>query len=389
MSVQGSEFRVQGRDPGIRVSGVRRRESAQAENRSFGNPETRTLTPGTLLKRAGVLSALVIALSTLGLSAAVAVPEEQVRSAEMTPEIEKAIARGLTYLRLTQNDDGSWGTHFKITQTSLSIMALMVPGHDPRDELYGKSIDRAITYLLGRAKHHGGYFADETSQVLYQHSFAVLALSEAWGQSKRPDIGPALKAAVEILLRSQGPSGGWRYQPRPSGTDISCTGTAIQGLTSAREAGILVPDHVIHKALRCMRAHQSDRTGYFNYGHGGGGGGNPTLYRCGIGPLSLYMLGDRNSVFLRRGLAVLIKQPDTVFSSGGAHFHLAHYYCIQTCYQAGDEYFGYWYPRISRALLGTQAADGSWSGGSQGGMSTSLAVLILGVPYRYLPIYQR
>ena len=335
---------------------------------------------------ASLLSCVILLASVLAVSA-IEIEQEQVRLAEMSPELEKAIDRGLSYLQLSQNADGSWGTHNKVTETSLAIMAMMVPGHDPLDKLYGQNIDNAITYLLNRAKHHGGYFADETSQALYQHSFAVLSLAEVWGQSKRPEIGPALKTAVEILLRSQGPSGGWRYNPRPGGTDISCTGTAIQGLASAREAGILVPDHVIHKALRCMRAHQSDRTGYFNYGHGAGDGGNPTLYRCGIGPLSLYLLGDRNSVSLRRGLAVLIKQPESVFSSSVANFHLAHYYCIQTCYQAGDQYFNYWYPRISRSLLSTQSADGSWGG--QGAMPTALSILTLGVPYRYLPIYQR
>ena len=319
---------------------------------------------------------------------AVDVPEETTRDTKVSPQVKKAIQRGLSYMKLSQNDDGSWGSQHKVTQTSLAIMGFLVPGHDPKEDLYGRQIDRAITYLLTRAKHHGGYFADETSQVLYQHSFAVLALSEVWGQSKRGDIGPALRTAVNILLKAQGSTGGWRYEPRPSGTDISCTGTAIQGLASAREAGILVPDHVINKAIRCMRAHQSRRTGYFNYGQGGADGGNPTLYRCGIGPLSLYLLGDRDSVVLRRGLAVLIKQPESVFQSSGQYF-LAHYYCVQTCYQAGDKYFNYWYPRISRALLAQQQGNGGWGGGSEFGMSTPLAILILGVPYRYLPIYQR
>ena len=318
-------------------------------------------------------------------AASIVVPEERVQTIKLSPEAEKAIKRGLAYLKYTQTEDGSWGGQYKITGASLAILAFMVPGHTPDELEFGPNIDRAISYLLDRGRRHGGYFADETSQVLYQHSYAVLALAEVWGQSRRNDIGPALKKAVDILLRSQGASGGWRYDPRPGGDDISCTTAAVQALASAKEAGIHVPEQVIARAIRCTRSYQSERTGHFNYG--AGGDGSSTLYRAGAGPLSLYMLGDRNSTVLRRGLAVLIKQPDTVFDSGGGH--LAHYYCIQACYQAGDAYFNYWYPRASKWLIKSQQANGSWGAGSGPAFSASLAVLILAVPYRYLPIYQR
>jgi len=319
-------------------------------------------------------------------AAQIEVPEERVGSAEITPETETAIRRGLAFIKYSQNDDGSWGPTYKIAQTSLAIMAFIVEGNTPEEKEYGETIDKAISYLLARARRHGGYFADETSQVLYQHSYAVLALAEVWGQSRRPDVGPALKKAVDILLRAQGSEGGWRYDPKPGGHDISCTTAAVQALASAKEAGIHVPEKAIARAIRCTRSYQSERTGHFGYG--AGGDGVSTLYQAGAGPLSLYMLGDRESAALRRGLAVLIKQPETNFTGGGNY--LAHYYCIQACYQAGDTYFNYWYPRVRRKLLDSQQADGSWSATSGGpAFSTSLSVLILAVPYRYLPIYQR
>jgi len=318
-------------------------------------------------------------------AAEIEVPEERVGAAEITPETEVAIRRGLAFIKYTQEEDGSWGPQYKIAQTALAILAFLVEGNTPDENEYGENIDKGITYLLSRGRRHGGYFADETSQVLYQHSYAVLALSEAWGQTRRNDVGPALKKAVEILLNSQSHDGGWRYSPKPGGHDISCTTAAVQALASAKEAGIHVPEQVIAKAIRCTRSYQSDRTGHFNYG--AGGDGMSTLYQAGAGPLSLYMLGDRESAVLRRGLAVLIKKPETSFGGGD---YLAHYYCIQACYQAGDTYFNYWYPRVRRMLLESQHPDGSWTPGNGGPtFSTSLAVLILAVPYRYLPIYQR
>ncbi len=328
---------------------------------------------------------LLLLLPARLLAASIDVPEERVQTITLSPEAEKAINKGLAYLKYSQQKDGSWGGQYKITGAALSILAFMVAGHTPDEPEFGPNIDRAIDYLLERSRRHGGYFADETSQTLYQHSYAVLALAEAWGQSRRNDVGPALKKAVDILLRSQNTAGGWRYEPRPSGDDISCTTAAVQALASAKEAGIHVPEQVIAKAIRCTRRYQSERTGHFGYT---GGGDEPSsLYRAGAGPLSLYMLGDRNSAVLRRGLAVLIKQPESVFEGGGNH--LAHYYCIQACYQAGDTYFSYWYPRASKWLVNAQQANGSWSASQGDAFSTSLAVLILAVPYRYLPIYQR
>jgi len=59
-------------------------------------------------------------------------------------------------------------------------------------------------------------------------------------------------------------------------------------------------------------------------------------------------------------------------------------------YQAGESHYQKWYPKIRDALLPKQRSDGSWHGGSGGQeYSTAMAILILGVPYRFLPIYQR
>ena len=42
---------------------------------------------------------------------------------------------------------------------------------------------------------------------------------------------------------------------------------------------------------------------------------------------------------------------------------------------------------IRESLLKKQAADGSWA--DQHGVGTQVAILVLGIPYRFLPIYQR
>jgi len=80
--------------------------------------------------------------------------------------------------------------------------------------------------------------------------------------------------------------------------------------------------------------------------------------------------------------------PDQKFSTG-SHFLYAHYYAIQCMYQSGDADFNAWYTKITKVLLARQAANGSWNIEEGDAYSTSLSILILGVPYRFLPIYQR
>ncbi len=336
-----------------------------------------------------VLSSVSLALSP---AAAIEAPPEPVTVAELSPAAEKAISRGLAYLNHNQHKDGSWGYQYLITHTALALLAFMVQGHVPGEGVYGQSMDMAITYLIESAKRHDGYFADETSQVFYQHSYATLALAEVWGQSKRPEIGPALRRAVDITLYSQRPGGGWRYTPTPTGeeggSDLSCTGTAIQGLVSAKEAGILVPERVLRRALKQVRNHQSRETGLFIYSSGDEAVRGGSLFCSGIGPLSLALLGDRASTMFKAGMVILLKYPDHSFEQAN-HYHLSHYYATQSCYQAGDASFNYWYSRISKVLLKQQQGDGSWTGSQSSEFATALCVLILGVPYRYLPIYQR
>ena len=71
------------------------------------------------------------------------------------------------------------------------------------------------------------------------------------------------------------------------------------------------------------------------------------------------------------------------------YFYYANYYAIQAMYQSGNADFQAWYPKIASRLLALQKPDGSWSFRFGDKYATSMAILILGVPYRYLPIYQR
>ena len=79
--------------------------------------------------------------------------------------------------------------------------------------------------------------------------------------------------------------------------------------------------------------------------------------------------------------------PPEQFEQADGFFFYAHYYAVQAMFQGGDEWYQNWYPSIRESVLAKQAPDGSWPEANEVG--TPFAILILGVPYRYLPIYQR
>ena len=337
---------------------------------------------GALARRA-IVSLCIVGL--LAQTAPLALAQEEgakVQVAELSPEAERAIDNALKYLAKTQAPDGSWSREHKAGITSLALMAFMLKGDFPKQGLYGRGLDRAVQFLLAKAKAGGGYFGGN----MYEHGLATLALSEVWGMSDQKEIRDTLKQAVQVILKSQSPTGGWRYEPLPKDADISVTVMQIVALNSAKEAGIYVPQKTIDRAIKYVKSLQVRFTGGFGYTSPG----NEGFARTAAGVTSLLMCGeDPKGREIRSGLAYLEKNAAENMKGGEWYFY-GHYYAVQAMYQAGETYYQQWYPQIQQALLRKQQPDGSWAGpqtGTDG--STAIAVLILGVPYRFLPIYQR
>lgn len=310
---------------------------------------------------------------------------------ELTEEASKAIDNGLKYLLTTQQKDGSWNGgrgNFATACTSLSLMAFMVRGEFPGYGENADALDRAKRWLLKQAKSVAdGYLG----KSMYEHGLATLALSEMWGMTKGEnddkDIQRALEAAVKVILRAQNVGGGWRYQPSPdAGQDTSVTVMVFIALASARQAGIMVPNEAIKRVVSYLESAQNMSSGGFSYAPTGKG----VSIACSGGGLYVAQLcGERDSQMVKGGTNYLKNLPETVFTTLG-HYYYTHYYAIQAMVQAGDEEYAEWYPKIRDGLLEKQAKDGSWQGGAGGKVqSSTMAILILGTPHRFIPIYQR
>jgi squalene cyclase len=333
-----------------------------------------------------LLLAALVAAGVAPCLGAEARPDDKVRLAELSPQAEQAIERGLRFLASHQNRDGSWGDRHPAAITALSLMAFMLKGHFPRRGPHGAMLERGLGFMLRRSERGAGYLGGH-NYGMYEHGLGTLAFSEVWGMSDRKEIRDALKRAVDVILRSQNPKGGWRYHPRPIDADISVTVMQIVALASAAEAGILVPNQVIQKALGYVKGCQQKFEGGFGYT-------SPSSVKfssSAAGVMSLLMCGERDSKAVERGLAYLKRLPEGKFERERFYLY-GHYYAIQAMYQAGEEHYQEWYPQIRDALLAKQKKDGSWSASGEERdpcYGTAMTILILGVPYRFLPIYQR
>ncbi|MGC4003656.1 MAG: hypothetical protein QM811_11230 [Pirellulales bacterium] len=120
-------------------------------------------------------------------------------------------------------------------------------------------LDRAIDFLLDHIEESGfiNNGAIPTHGPMYGHGFATLFLSECYGMTRRDDLREKLSKAVRLIVTTQNPEGGWRYQPQRDDADISVTICQIMALRCA-ERGLVCPDRNGH-AVRRVRQKMSAR----------------------------------------------------------------------------------------------------------------------------------
>jgi hypothetical protein len=210
-----------------------------------------------------------------------------------------------------------------------------------------------------------------------------------------PDLETALRKAVDLIVKSQSPSGGWRYNPSPGDQDLSVTVMQIVALRAANNAEVPVPEPVIEKAIRYVKSCTVADGGY---AYTAGGGPSPQMTAAGI--LSLQLLDKYDDPSIPKALEALRKHT-IKWDAGVPYFYYFHYYGIQASYQAGGQHWNDWHPKVRELLLSKQNTDGSWdtppgtAEASEGVVGpnkvywTAMASLILEIYMHFLPAYQR
>jgi len=335
------------------------------------------------------LRLLVAALTAFSLLVMPAFAQKN-ESPELTAKASAAINKGLKHLLQTQRADGSWAIDDNgqraMALTPLALMAFMSRAEFPGSGPNGEALNRAKDWLLKKAEEApDGYLGAS----MYEHGLATLGLTELWGMTRDKEeddqIQKAVEAAVEVILRSQNNGGGWRYQPSATGgQDTSVTVMVFIALASARQAGIVVPNETIAKVVKYFESATSQKTGGFNY-IPTGTKNNDSIACTGGGAYAAQLAGARGSEMVLSSLRFLTERAPGIIDGNFGHYYYGHYYAAQAMVQAGDDYYANWYPKIRDALIKKQGADGAWGASYE----TPMAIIILAIPHRYIPIYQR
>lgn len=335
-----------------------------------------------------------------------------------TPESEDAVALALAWLAKQQEPDGRWDASRQLAGreqsvaghnrggagadadtgiTALALLAFLGAGHTQHAGDHKDTVAAALKYLKSQQGADGNLGGGARNfAFMYCHGMAALAVSEAYGMTKDPELEPVVRGAIQYSLAAQHPqTGGWRYRPwqhRPSdGGDASQMGWQLMALTSADLAGIKLP--------------QTARDGMVNFlkrvsvgTHGG-----QACYRPGE-QVSHTMTAE--ALYCRQLLGMARDNPASdeagQFLMGelpgmGRQNLYYWYYGTLAMYQLGGNEWDRWNEALQKTLVPAQTTvgqdAGSWSAntvwGGYGGRiySTAMSALCLEVYYRYLPVY--
>ncbi|MEM6259065.1 MAG: prenyltransferase/squalene oxidase repeat-containing protein [Planctomycetota bacterium] len=317
---------------------------------------------------------------------------------------QRSIEKGLEFLANNQAPDGSFrntrdGATYPVTMTSLAGMAFIAGGNTTSRGPYSDNVKKAVRYLLAQANPNTGIIAagTENGRTMYPHGFAMLFLASVYGMESNEAVRDRMKSVIEkgikLIGSAQSNLGGWYYTPN-SGDEGSVTVTQLQALRAAHNAGFVVPEDVIDRAIQYLEMCRTPEGGIrysFN-------SGNSTRLPISAAALPcMYSTGDYESEMAEACLAYVFKMyckdgNDRSFNKNGGHTFYGHYYAAQAFYQAGDEYWDTYFPvaRDQLIQLQGQGGEGAWNGDGVGPVyGTALALTILQLPYKYLPIYQR
>lgn len=276
----------------------------------------------------------------------------------------------------------------------------MAGGSTPIEGSYSKEVAKALRFIMSQAKTKFGFITEHPNSQsrMHGHGFASLFLAEAYGMTPydRQSLKQKIQNAVQCIEVSQTEHGGWGYYPQPKkGDEASVTITQIQALRAIRNAGFQVNSETIQQAIDYVKkCHRGN--GSFQYSiHRNSFRTSFALTAAAISTLNYsgYYYKKRSSEeqkkiahIIKKGLNYLKKHRAEY---GDRWFYYGHFYAAQAFYFSERDRWEEWYRAIADELLNHQQDTGAWENRLGTEYATSISLLILQIPYNYLPIFQR
>lgn len=317
-------------------------------------------------------------------------------------DTERAIALALDWLKRNQEADGSWSLEkhagAKGHDNAATGFAMLCffgwnikhTEHDQYD--YHQVVAKAVTWLVGRVGEDGDLTAGEQNGM-YDQGIATMALAEAYGLTKDPALREPLQKAINFIIKGQNQRlGGWRYRPGSHDNDTSVVGWQVMALSSARLAGIEVPDRTFQLAGAWL---DQVASGPFKgrYAYQPGREASPAMTAEGM--FCRQLMGVPPTDQRQAGSAAYLQ--NNMPNPGNPNYYYWYYACL-ALHQHRGPVWEEWNAKMKPTLLGSQIRQGDdagswpdkgqWTKGRGGKiMSTAMSALSLEVYYRYLPMY--
>lgn len=314
-----------------------------------------------------------------------------------SPEVKRAVAGAAKFLET--GDDPRLGAKALAARVMIYL-----------DKPQHPVVDQAVQAVRDEIKGGGN---EETR--IYSLGIALAFLSEHEPQTHREE----LQQLVDMLLTRQKPNGAWGYPNRPTG-DTSMTQYAVYGLWNAAQAGVTVDADVWTRALQWLLRTQDPGGGWGYQGTEPAEDGKPVAQNeirrsmTEAALASLYLGGERFGVWRFRrddpGISKLLKRVEVKTAPGAPgtldlvrfraaldggnrwernspepiyrEFPCYHLYTLERYHSFRDAAQGTidptnWYDVGVDFLLKSQQQDGSWRMAEGSVASTAFAALFL------------
>ncbi len=349
-----------------------------------------------------VMSGLMVGRTALGRQAAVG----RYGGGGGGGQSEVAVNKALQWLRDRQLPSGAWNISGNVSEsrspsagmTGLALLAFLAHGETPSSAEYGRTVTRAIRFLVDN-QNSRGYFQPAGSHAVYGHAIATYAIAEAYTMTENALLKEPMERGIQVILNGQQKNGGYDYDYKLSDRNDSSVGAwQIQALKAASIAGASNAnlEALLQRGMDGMLANSVERQdGTRGFGYTSGGTRQAI---SAAGALCMQLVGRGNARETKQTLEYLRPfVPDWEAArkgevAGSIYFW---YYAAQARFHAEPE------GRLFRDFNGPMIAeftknqnpDGSWTEPKDGArgpvLSTTLGALTLMVYYRHLPTTQQ